>query len=127
MNIKVVFQNLKKSEALEQVVTQKLIHTIEKFPRYGKASASVYVSMDNSPRHAGADVFSIKLVMTARHESPVVLKKLGGNPYEALAILNDRLQDVLNQNGDRLRQSLRQDQRARRRLEKWGGPDRTAA
>ncbi|MFN7729968.1 MAG: HPF/RaiA family ribosome-associated protein [Bdellovibrio sp.] len=109
--VRVVFKNLEKSEFIKGVVTNKITHALEKFPELEHATATVTVGMENSPFHAGPDLFQIKIILLSRGLKPIILEKEAGSPYQAAAILTDRLFEVLHRAVERRREKSRSERR----------------
>jgi ribosome-associated translation inhibitor RaiA len=109
--VRVVFKNLEKSEFIKGVVTDKITHALEKFPELENATATVTVGMENSPLHAGPDLFQVKIILLSRGLKPIILEKEAGSPYQAAAILTDRLFEVLHRAVERRREKSRSERR----------------
>lgn len=119
MRTKVVFRKLEKSEFIESLVIEKLERVLEKFPEVEKCSGTVVVSMENSREHGGKDVFGVKLTMVGPQKKALVIHKQAQNPYEASAILADRLLDFLSRVNDKKRVLKRHSARNVKYKEKW--------
>ncbi|MBX2995203.1 MAG: HPF/RaiA family ribosome-associated protein [Bdellovibrionaceae bacterium] len=109
--VRVVFKNLEKSEFIKDIVSDKITHALEKFPELENATATVTVGMENSPFHAGADLFQVRVILLARGLKPIVLEKQAGSPYQAVAVLTDRLFEVLHRAVERRREKSRSERR----------------
>jgi len=109
--VRVVFKNLEKSEFIRGIVTEKISHALEKFPELENATATVTVGMENSPVQAGPDLFQVKIILLSRGLKPIVLEKQAPSPYQASAILSDRLFEVLHRAVEKRRERSRSERR----------------
>src|SRR5580704_1892713 len=105
--LKVVFRNLAKSEFMKDIIDEKVGHVLEKFPDLVNSATTVVVGMQNTPMHAGPELFRIKLILKSRGLKPIVLEKHSDNAYQAAAMLADRLFEVLHRAIERRREKLR--------------------
>lgn len=112
--LRVVFKNLRKSKFAEDIVSTKVTAVLEKFPEFRPTSATAILEMENSPLQAGPDIYNVKLILTDKSLSPIVLQMKSGHLYQAAAMLSDRLLEVLHRAVAK-RRDLR---RFRRRREK---------
>lgn len=113
--LRVVFKNLRKSKFAEEIVSSRINSVLEKFPEYKPSSATAILEMENSPLQAGPDDYRIKLVLTDKSMSPIVLQMTSGHLYQAASMLSDRLLEVLH----RAVEKRRDVRRFRRRREKY--------
>lgn len=109
--VRVVFKNLEKSEFIKDMVSEKINHTLEKFPELENATATVTVGMENSPFQAGPDLFQVRVILLARGLKPIVLEKQAASPYQATSVLTDRLFEVLHRAVERRREKSRSERR----------------
>jgi len=112
--IQFIYKDLERSEMAEDVVRKKLEETIQRFPDLVEHKIAVTLSMENSPRHAGVDVFGMKLRISGKKFSSVVLERKASNLYAAVADLNDALLERLNRASDKTRVKQRQKARAQK-------------
>ena len=113
--VKVVFRNLANSEVMKNVIKEKVNHILSKFPNLDNSMATVIVGQGHSPTHASSDNIQIKLILTSRGFKPVVLSKEGESATAVIALLFDRLFEVVHRALERRREKTRS---ARRR---WKG------
>lgn len=113
--VRVVFRNLASSESLKGAMTEKVNHVVEKFPDLASANSmtTVTVGQQNSILHAGPQLYQVKLILIARGMKPIVLQKTAENVYLAMALLADRLFEVLHRALERRRE------KARSKSRKW--------
>lgn len=113
--VRVMFKNLKKSDFIEEFLSEKVQHILSKFPEATKGgSATAVVAMENSQLHRGADLFQVKLILLLKGMKPIILQKENGNIYQAVAVLCDRLLESLHRHFER-----RRDQYRHRRPSRW--------
>ena len=92
----VIFQNLQFSEFLNNIAQSRIDHVLEKFPSLPGAHATVHIRMENSLKHSGQDLYSVKVVvMSGQGHAPIVLDKSDPSAYRALATVTDRLLESL--------------------------------
>lgn len=109
--VRVVFKNLEKSEFIQELVREKISHSLAKFPELENATTTITVGMENSQFRAGPDIFQVRLILLSRGLKPIVLEKEAASPYQAAALLSDRLFEVLHRAFDRRRERLRSEKR----------------
>lgn len=107
--VRVVFRNLATSESLKGAMTEKVQHVIEKFPELASTNSmtTVTVGMQNSVLHAGPQLYQVKLILLARGLKPIVLQKHAENVYLAMAMLADRLFELLHRALEKRREKTR--------------------
>lgn len=113
--LRVVFKNLRKSKFAEDIVATRVNAVLEKFPEYKPSSATAILEMENSPLQAGPDIYNVKLILTDKSRSPIVLRMKSGHLYQAAAMLADRLLEVMH----RAVEKRRDVRRFRRRRDKY--------
>lgn len=101
MKVQVVFQNLKKSEFIRNLLNERVESVLSKFPQSDLGSATVYVGMENSPRHAGPDLFHVKVLWKERRGAPIILTRKSSSLFEATADVVDRLLERVHRVHDR--------------------------
>lgn len=101
--IRVIFHNMDKSELVRQTSISRLRHMVEKFPDLDLHNITLTLSMENSPRHAGPDVFKACVRVRGAKYSDITLEKSAGNLYQAIAEVSDGMLERLNRFGDRQR------------------------
>ena len=116
MKVQVVFQNLKKSEFVNQIVHERVESVLEKFPQTEKGNAIVYVSMENSHHQAGPDFFKVKVLLKGLKMKPIVLAKHSQNLYEATAQVVDSLLESFHRHSEKLMTKRRSSQRRLKHL-----------
>jgi len=107
----IVFRNLEPSDLTRVFVEERLSQIIEKFPDLKRAQLRVTISMENSPLHAGPDLFMIRLLVYRGRYRGLRLEKSALHFYVALADLIEALLERLNRWGDRQRVRSRQQER----------------
>lgn len=116
MKVQVVFQNLEKSEFVEEIVHERIESVLEKFPQTQNGNATVYVSMENSHHQAGPDFFKVKLMLKGLKMKPIILAKHSKNLYEATAQVVDSLFESFHRHSEKLLTNRRSSQRKLKHL-----------
>ena len=116
MKVQVVFQNLEKSEFVEQVVHERVEGVLNKFSDTQKGEATVYVSKEHSVDHSGPDMFRVKFLWKGLKAKPMVLVKASQNLYEATAQVVESLLENVHRRTDKARTQKRASQRLFKRL-----------
>lgn len=101
--VRVIFKNMERSELAVQIVEERLQQVFEKFPRLHQSDITATLSTENSPSQAGPDMFNVRVRVEAGREGRIILHKTAHSLYAALALVCERLQDRLNELGDRSR------------------------
>lgn len=101
--MKINFKNLEKSELAREAVNERFAGFFVKFPDLSASDLHITLEMENSPHHAGPDLFNVKVHVHKGKYSGVVVKKSRTNLYEALADVCEHLLESLNRHGDRKR------------------------
>ena len=81
---KVIFRNLKRSDLIRSAVESQFAQIQERYAEELKGDPTVIVSMENSPRQAGVDSFSVKILGLGRRLGFVTFHKSSTDFYEAL-------------------------------------------
>ena len=110
--IEVKFKNLDRSDMLESAVKERIESVVDKFTDLERSRVAVTLEMENSRTQAGADLFSVKVIISGGRYKDVALEKSDANIYIALADVSDRLLDKLNRVGDKARVKQRNQARA---------------
>lgn len=122
MNVKVVFQNMKRSGFLSSMVSEKFEHTLAKFPDAKNGKVTVSVTMENSPLKPGADEFIVKMIATGLfNRESIIIAKRAKSPYEAAAEINEALQETLHRLESKLHKERIHEGRAFKQKNKWNG------
>lgn len=123
MEVKVVYQNMAKSEALNLMVEKKIQPVFEKFQALKRVEGLVQISMENSQFQAGQDSFQVKVILhLKKNRRPLVIAKRSANPYEALSVVHDVLLENVHRWSEKKRKSVRHEQRKTRQKIKWLQP-----
>ncbi len=101
--IKVIFKNLERSALATELATERLEGVIEKFPQLRNSQMTITLEMNNSPHHAGPDLFTVKVHVKGSKYRGTRLEKSASNLYVALADVVDHMLEKLNRCGDRSR------------------------
>ncbi len=112
----IVFRNLEPSDLTRAFVEERLSQLTDKFPDLRRSHMRVNISMDNSPLHAGPDLFTMKLLVSKGRYRGLHLEKSALHFYLALAEMVDALLERLNRWGDRERVRSRHQERRFLRL-----------
>lgn len=109
--IRIVFKNLHKSELAREAVEAKLEEAMDRFPDLRASRVVVTLSMDNSPRQTGADVFRVLMRVENGKYKGVIIEKSAPNLYVALGDISEHLLERLNRLGDKIRVKARAEER----------------
>jgi len=101
--IKVVFKNLEKSDLAKEAVEERLREVLERFPSLSESHIVVTLSMQNSPRQGGPDLFAVKTRIEKGIYDGVILEKSAPSLYVALADICEHLLERLNRFSDKKR------------------------
>ncbi|MBF0208985.1 MAG: hypothetical protein HQK53_19160 [Oligoflexia bacterium] len=113
--MKVIFKNLRKSELAIAIAKERLATIFKRFPDLQKSNVTVTLCMENSPQHAGPDLFTVKLYSQGGRYRDVILEKSSSDLYDALADVASHFREQLSRFGDRIRVK----QRAKSKNIKW--------
>lgn len=105
--IRIVFKNLERSELAKEAVENQLSNMVERFPDLEKSTLHVTLSMDNSPRQAGPDLFRVKIRISGSKYHGLILEKEAPSLYSALRDVHEHLLELLNRRGDKVRTKTR--------------------
>jgi ribosome-associated translation inhibitor RaiA len=108
----IVFKNLEKSELAKEAVEAQIDGVKDRFPKLSDSKMVVTLSMDNSPRQAGPDLFRVKLRIERGVYHGVIMEKTAPNLYHALSELGDGLLERLNRHSDKIRVQNRRVERS---------------
>jgi ribosome-associated translation inhibitor RaiA len=107
--LKIHFKDLEPSEMAREIVTTRLGDMISKFPDLQNHNMTCTLSGENTPTQAGPDLFKIKLILTGKKFSNIVIEKKAPHLYLAIALLCESLLERLNRATDKSRiKKLRQ-------------------
>jgi ribosome-associated translation inhibitor RaiA len=95
--MKIVFKNMEPSTLARQIVEEKLTPVIDKFPKLKLNALTVTLEMENSPAHAGPDLFTTWVVIKVPGARHLKLKRSDMNFYRAISLLSDGLMESLSQ------------------------------
>jgi ribosomal subunit interface protein len=109
--IKITFKNLERSELAKQAVEEKMKEVVNRFPDLTTSNIQVTLSMENSPRQAGPDLFRVKTLIHKSKYHGVILEKQSPSLYAALAEVSEHLLERLNRFGDKKRVKARRQER----------------
>ncbi len=113
--IQTVFKNLDKSDLTKNMVMERILPLVSKFPGLDQSKLRVTLEMHNAPEQAGPDLFSVKLqVLTGRYRG-LRLERSADTLPVALADLVEHALERLNRFGDRIRTKNRS--KARRMID----------
>jgi len=99
----IVFKNIEKSEITKDLVQERILTVVERFPNLRPEKITITLSMENSPTQAGPDVFTVKFQSREGVYKGVIVQKSASNLYVALADLVDHLLERLNRFSDKAR------------------------
>jgi ribosome-associated translation inhibitor RaiA len=118
--INVKFKNLEKSDLIQQIVEDRILSLINKFPDLYPRDIKLTLEMENSPIQAGTDLFKVKIYITRGRFKGITVTKEEINLYQALAEVMEHMLERLNRFGDKRRVKerniARRTQRALRKI-----------
>jgi ribosome-associated translation inhibitor RaiA len=103
MNMRVLFRNMADSDLIRSVVLERFQQTAERFPDLTGHRLTLSLTMENSPRQAGPDAFTVELSIAGTKYRNLRLRRTADNLYVAIAEVHDRALERLNRAGDKLR------------------------
>ncbi|NBX92489.1 MAG: hypothetical protein EB120_09740 [Proteobacteria bacterium] len=109
--VRVVFKNLEQSVLAREAAEESLEDMVERFPGLSKSTITVTLSMDNSPRQPGPDVFQVITRITGGKYHGIILSKSASSLYTALAEVREHLLERINRKGDKIRLKNRTQER----------------
>ncbi len=101
--IEVAFKNLEQSEFTKSITLERAQTIIDRFPDLQQHKMKITLSMENSPRQAGPDVFKVRFLVLGKKYSKIILEKAGSTFYLALADAVNHMLERLNRYGDKKR------------------------
>jgi ribosome-associated translation inhibitor RaiA len=104
---KIVFKNLESSDLLRENVEERFEMLKDKFPDLSNHKCTITLEMKNSPQHAGVDCFAIKVVIDGFKYKDITFEHQAENLYLAIAEFSDKMVEVLNRSGDKIRVKTR--------------------
>jgi ribosome-associated translation inhibitor RaiA len=116
MKVQIVFQNLEKSEFVEQIVHERVESVLSKFSNVEDSEATVYVSKEHSSDHSGPNLFRVKFLWRGIKSKPLVLVKASQNLYEATAQVIESLLENINRHSQKATTLRRSSQRQLKRM-----------
>jgi ribosome-associated translation inhibitor RaiA len=105
--LKIVFKNMESSQLAKETVQEKINRVIEKFPSLKDHKITLTLEMENSPKQAGPDLFTVSSMVSGKTYKGLKIKRSSGNFYIATAELADGLKELLSRESDRLIKSHR--------------------
>ncbi len=107
--IKIVFKNMEISQLAKDVVQKRIIPIIDKFPSLEGHRITLTLEMENSPKQAGPDLFTVSSMVSGKTYKGLKIKKSSSNFYHATAELADGLNELLSRESDRIIKLHRKD------------------
>ena len=105
--VDVKFKNLRKSTLLSENIRERIEACLERFTAFSRSNVTATVEMENSPRQAGPDMFSVKVFVSGGRLSGLSIKKKHLTVYKALADLTDCLVQKISRAEDKRRSRKR--------------------
>ncbi len=105
--LKIVFKNMESSELAKGVIQERISPIINKFPSLQGHRITLTVEMENSPKQAGPDLFTVSSIVSGKTFKVLKIKRSSGNFYHATAELADGLNELLAHENDRLIKSIK--------------------
>jgi ribosome-associated translation inhibitor RaiA len=100
--MKIVFKNMKSSLNAQEIIKEKLEAVFEKFPTLSEHKVTLTVEMENSPRQAGPDQFTISTMVTGKVFKNLRIKKSSKNFYLTVTEVVNGFNKLLNRETERL-------------------------
>ncbi len=110
--LKIVFKNMETSQLAKDIVHEKISPILNKFPSLEGHRIILTLEMENSPRQAGPDLFTVSSMVRGKTYKMLKIKKSSSNFYHATAELADGLNELLSQESSRLIKDLRKDKKS---------------
>jgi ribosome-associated translation inhibitor RaiA len=98
---------MESSQLAKETVQEKINPIIEKFPSLEGHKITLTLEMENSPKQAGPDLFTVSSMVNGKTYKGLKIKRSSGNFYVATAELADGLNELLSHESDRLFKSQR--------------------
>ena len=105
--LKIVFKNMESSQLAKDVIQERISPVIDKFPSLQGHRITLTIEMENSPKQAGPDLFTVSSMVSGKTFKALKIKRCSGNFYHATAELADGLNELLGRENDRLIKSLK--------------------
>jgi len=105
--LKIVFKNLESSQLAKNAVEERIRPIIDKFPSLEGHSVTLTIEMENSPKQAGPDFFSVSSLVMGRIYKELKIKRTSLSSYIANAAQTDALNKLLSRESDRLKKNHR--------------------
>ena len=99
--LKIVFKNLESSSLIRWNVQRKMNNVLAKFPSLFEHRTTLTIEMQNSPKQAGPDLFTVSSMINGKLFKNLKIKRSAGNLYVAVAKLVDGLNQLLGEENDR--------------------------
>jgi ribosome-associated translation inhibitor RaiA len=108
--LKIVFKNLEPSQLAREIVKDRIEPIVEKFPSLAEHKVTLTLEMENSPKQAGPDLFTVSSMVNGKNFKDLRIKKSSENLYLATADLADGLNELFSRESDRLFKKKRKPQ-----------------
>jgi len=101
--IKVTFKNLETSQLAREAAIERVEALVEKFECLKESRIHITLEMENSPSHAGPDLFTVKVQVNGGRYHGIRVVKSAPSLYVALAEVVDNMLETLNRSSDKIR------------------------
>lgn len=101
--IKFFSKNLKSTGFAEAIISERVGALVSKFPDLKPEQIQITLSMENSPRQTGPDLYKVGVRIQKGRYKGIQLEKSSQTLYAALADLVDHLLEKINRFGDKKR------------------------
>lgn len=93
---------MESSQLAKGVIQERISPIIDKFPSLQGHRITLTIEMENSPKQAGPDLFTVSSMVSGKTFKGLKIKRSSGNFYHATAELADGLNELLGRESDRL-------------------------
>lgn len=100
--MKIVFKNLIPMDTTKSIVQDRLIPVLSKFPGNSERFITVTLEMENSPRQAGPDHFSVSVHITDGPYRGIKITKEAMDLMVALASVTESLFTQLSKHNEKI-------------------------
>ena len=100
--LKIIFKNMESSQLAKNILQERIYPVLDKFPSLEDHRVTVTVEMENSPKQAGPDSFTVSSIIMGKTFKGLKFRRSSGNLYHATAEFADGLNELLSCETDRL-------------------------
>ncbi len=101
MIVKIVFKNMESSQFVKGFIHERINPILDKFSSLQGHRITLTIEMENSPRQAGPDLFTVSSMVSGKIYKGLKVKRSSANFYLATAELAESLNQILGRESDR--------------------------